>query len=62
MKLEVWDDFRTMERQIEDVFRPFFALPMPVFTGVLAPPVDAFYRDHQMIVHIVIPGIDLEKI
>jgi HSP20 family protein len=63
MKLELWDDVWSLERQLDDVFRPFFAFPMtPVFAGGLIPPVDAFYKGGNLIVHMELPGIDPEKV
>jgi HSP20 family protein len=63
MKLEVWKDFGALERPLEDVFRPFFALPAaPFLTQTVFVPVDVFMRDSALIVHAEIPGIEPDKV
>jgi HSP20 family protein len=63
MKLEVWKDFGGLERPLEDVFRPFFALPAtPFLTQTIFVPVDVFLRDSALVVHAEIPGIAPEEV
>lgn len=63
MKLELWKDFGGLERPLEDVFRPFFALPAtPFLTQTVLVPIDVFMRDSALIVHAEIPGIEPEKV
>ena len=63
MKLEVWKEFGGLERPLEDVFRPFFALPAtPFLTQTVFVPIDVFMRESALIVHAEIPGIEPEKV
>jgi HSP20 family protein len=62
MKIQLWNDTRTLDREIDELFRPFFALPMPRYTGGSIPPVDVFYRDGDLVVHMDLPGVELEKV
>jgi HSP20 family protein len=62
MKIELLEDARTLDRELDELFRPFFALPLPRFAGRTVPPIDVFYRDGALVVRADLPGIDPSKV
>jgi HSP20 family protein len=69
MKIELWDDFATLQRQMDDLFGDFFVprtrTLVPPVVGVLGRPfvpvTDVFEKDGKRIVRMEIPGIDPTK-
>jgi HSP20 family protein len=69
MKIELWDDFAALQRQMDDLFGDFFVprtrTLIPPVVGVLGRPfvpvTDVFEKDGKRIVRMEIPGIDPKK-
>ncbi len=69
MKIELWDEVATLQRQMDELFGGFFAprtrMFEPPVVGVLrrpfAPVTDVYEKDGKRIIHVEIPGIDPQK-
>jgi HSP20 family protein len=68
MKIELWDEFAALQRQMDDLFGDFFAPRRtfePPVVGVLrrpfAPVTDIYEKDGKKIIRVEIPGIDPKK-
>jgi len=61
MKIELLEDARTLDRELHELLRPFFALPVPRLPGRTVP-MDVFLRDDELVVRADLPGIDPDKV
>lgn len=68
MKIELWDEFAGLQRQMDDLFGDFFAPRrtfeppvVGVFRRPFAPVTDIYEKDGKRIIRVEIPGIDPKK-
>jgi HSP20 family protein len=69
MKIELWDEFAVLQRQMDDLFGDFQATRVrprePLFTVGLrrpfVPVTDVYEKDGKRFIRVELPGIDPEK-
>ena len=66
MRLEPWDEVRTMEKGVDDLLRDVFmgkALTLwpPRLVTRVTPSSDVFIRGTALVIHVELPGIDPQK-
>jgi HSP20 family protein len=69
MRIELWDEFAALQRQMDDVFGDFFVprtrtVQRPLAGGLrrpFVPATDVYVKDGKRIIRVEIPGIDPEQ-
>jgi HSP20 family protein len=66
MRLEPWDEVRTMEKRVDNLLRDVFTgktltLWPPRLVTQVTPSSDVFIRGTDLVIHVELPGIDPQK-